>query len=179
MKITITGRKMELTDAIKDYTDKKMRKLSKFFHDDAEVYVTLVNERRDRQCVEATIHYRNTLFRVEDITDDMYASIDKAVAGLERQIRKNKTRLERRLRDGAFESAAIYEENTQVVETPAEELKIVRTKRIGKKPMNAEEAVLQMNLLGHDFFIFMNDATNGTSLVYRRKDGSYGLIEVE
>ncbi len=180
MKITYTARKMDLTDALKDYAEKKLHKLSKFFDDDAEIAVTFINEKKERQVAEATVHNRNTIYRVEDITTDMYVSIDKVVAGLERQIRKHKTKLEKRLRAGAFDPAPAPAENMHDVQEMQEhEYEIVRTKRIGKKPMSAEEAVLQMNLLGHDFFIYINDKTNDTNLVYRRRDGKYGLIEVE
>jgi len=173
MKTTITGRKMELTDDLKAYIEKKFAKLDKFFVDDSEVKVTLSVE-KDRQKLEATIYSKNMIYRVEEITSDMYTSIDKAVAAIERQIRKNKTRLEKRLRANSLVSDNVVE--------PIEEEKefnIVKKKLFITKPMSAEEAILQMNLLGHEFYVFENDISGKSNIVYKRKDNNYGLIEVK
>ncbi|MDR0405855.1 MAG: ribosome-associated translation inhibitor RaiA [Clostridiales bacterium] len=175
MNTTITGRKFELTQDLKAYVEKKFAKLDKFFGDDAEARITMAVE-KERQRVEATIHFRGTIFRAEEITSDMYNTIDKTVDAVERQIRKHKTRLEKRLKAGALSSSAF--ENAEPVEEE-KTFDIVKTKLFETKPMSAEEAVLQMNLLGHEFFVFAHDQSGKTSIVYRRKDRNYGLIEVK
>ena len=134
---------------------------------------------RGRHIAEVTVRNNGMFYRVTESTGDMYASIDSAVASIERQIRKNKTRLEKRLREGAFERE--YRPADAIL-TPEDEeepdYRIVRTKRFAMKPMTPEEAVLQMNLLNHEFFAFKNqDADNAFSVVYKRKNGGYGLIE--
>ena len=174
MKITITGRKIELTDSLREVTEKKIAKLSKFFSDDAEANVTLSVE-KDRQTVEATIFHGGMIYRAEETSTDMYAAIDRVVDVIERQIRKNKTRLEKKLRASAFEKAADFDDSFE----EEKEFNIVRTKRYSLKPMSPEEAILQMNLLGHEFYLFKNAETNGNNLVYKRKNGNYGLIEIE
>ena len=174
MKITITGRKIELTEGLKVHIEKKFAKMDRYFGEDADARVTLSVE-KDRQKVEATIHSADTIYRVEEITSDMYNTIDKTIDAIERQIRKHKTRLERRLRTGSldFTGGAVSE--------PVEEEKefnVVKRKEFNTKPMTTEEAVLQMNLLGHQFFIYKDDG-NKPNIVYKRKDGNYGLIEIK
>jgi len=171
MKTTIVARKLELTEGLKNYIEKKIAKLDRFFGDDAAAKVTISVE-KDRQKAEATIHCENTIYRVEETTSDMYVTIDKIIDDMERQIRKHKTRLERRLRTGSldFSFAPAVEEET--------EFNIVRKKAFTTKPMSVEEAILQMNLLGHQFFIFKADDSNKANLVYKRKAGDYGLIEI-
>ena len=138
---------------------------------------------KDRNQVEITIRSSGTIFRVSESTSDMHASIDAAVASLERQIRKNKTRLEKRLRKGAFERTvdATTEISSFVPDEPEEgEYHVVRTKTFPIKPMTRDEAILQMNLLGHSFFAFKNEDAGGAfAVVYRRNDGDYGIIEDE
>lgn len=170
MKITITGRKMAITEGIREAVTKKLSKLDKFF-DEAEANVTLRVE-KDTQIAEVTISSNGVLFRAEEGTEDMYRSIDALVPLLERQIRKNKTRLEKRLRMGGLDELPVEEA------APAEEYKIVRKKVFHSKFMTPEEAVLQMNLLGHEFFIFLNSETGRSAMVYRRKDKNYGLIDL-
>ena len=174
MKMKIIGRKTEVTDALEERVTKKIGKLSKFFPEDTVANVTLKVE-KNRQIVEVTIYYNNIIFRAEEENHDMYAAIDKVVDILERQIRKNKTRLKNRMHDSAFmmpqfDGEAFEEEK---------EFNVVKTKRISVKPMSVEEAILQMNLLGHEFFLFINDEDSNYTLVYKRKDGNYGTIEVE
>ncbi|MBR0278009.1 MAG: ribosome-associated translation inhibitor RaiA [Clostridia bacterium] len=173
MKVKISARKMDLTSGIKDYVEKKLAKLDKFFDESAEAKITMSVE-KNRQKIEATIYSKNTIYRVETVTSDMYATMDKVIDDIERQIRKNKTRLEKRLKKGAFtdESFSI---------TPVEEEKefnIIKTKSFITKPMSNEEAILQMNLLGHTFFVFKNAKTEHNNIVYKRKDGNYGIIEI-
>ena len=176
MKITITARKFELTDEIKERVEKRFAKLDKFFRDDAEARVTMSVE-KERQKMETTIYSQGMIYRVEEITTDMYTSIDKTVSAVERKIRKNKTRLEKRLRVGSLANAHEVAEVERVEEE--HEFKIVKTKLFEAKPMSAEEAVLQMNLLNHEFFVYENDVTGKANIVYQRKDKDYGLIEIK
>jgi len=173
MKVIITGRKIDISAGMRSYTEKKLQKLDKFFDDAADAQVTLSVE-KDRQTAELTIYFGGYVYRAEDTTEDMYASIDRSVDLIERQIRKNKTRLEKKLRGGAFDVP-----NEATIEMEEKEFKIVRSKKHALKPMSPEEAILQMNLLGHEFFVFHNDETDKIDIVYRRKDGNYGLIEAE
>ncbi len=173
MKVIITGRKIDISAGMRSYTEKKLQKLDKFFDDAADAQVTLSVE-KDRQTAELTIYFGGFVYRAEDTTEDMYASIDRSVDLIERQIRKNKTRLEKKLRGGAFDIP-----DEAAMESEEKEFKIVRSKKHALKPMSPEEAILQMNLLGHEFFVFHNDETDKIDIVYRRKDGNYGLIEAE
>ena len=175
MKTTIVSRKIELTDVMEAYINKKLAKLDKFFGDEADAKITITVE-KERQKIEATIHSHNTIFRVEEVTDDMYKTMDKIIDAIERKIRKHKTKLEKRYRHPSIDSLVPHDDYSDVVEE--KEFNIVKTKLIMTKPMSAEEAILEMNLLGHGFFIFKNDKTFGTNLVYKRKDGDYSLIEV-
>lgn len=171
MKFIIAGKKMEVTDAIRDKIEKKLGKLSKFFPEDTICHVTL-RMQKGRQTVEATINHNSMIFRAEEESYDVYASIDRVVEILERQIRKNKTRLEKRLREGAFHPTELDNELLE----EEKEFNIVRVKSVMVKPMSVEEAILQMNLLGHEFFLFKNADSQSIDLVYRRKDGNYGLM---
>lgn len=171
MKVRVTGRKMELQDKLIKIAKKKIDKLSKFFGDDAEVVMTF-SEQKDNKTVEMTIYSAGMIYRAEETCLDEYAAIDKVVDVIERQIRKNKTRLEKRLRDTAF---SVPDEKLEEEET---EFKIVKTKKHALKPMSAEEAILQMNLVGHAFFVFLNADTDEDNIVYKRRDGNYGLIEI-
>lgn len=172
MKITTTGRKIDITLGLKEYIEKKLSKLDKFFSEESTAQATL-SVQKDDHIIEVTIYHDGMIFRAEVRDADMYASIDRVVDVLERQIRKQKTRLEKRLREGAF---AEFEPSTDYVEE--EEFKIVKTKKYENKPMSVEEAILQMNLLGHEFYIFNNAETLDKEVVYKRKDGNYGLIEL-
>ena len=178
MKFTFTEKKIKVPDEVKEYAERKVGKLDRFFRGDSTAYITFSSE-RGRYRVEVTIENNGTFYRVSELTGDMHASIDSACATLVGQIRKNKTRLEKRLREGAFEKAADEEFLPQDV--PEEgEFTIVRSKRFPIKPMTAEEAILQMNLLEHEFFAFKNiDEGNAFSVVYRRNNGGYGLLSDE
>lgn len=173
MKVNITGRKLDITAGIRGYAEKKLTKLDKFFDDAAEAQVTLSLE-KGRQIAELTIFYSGYVYRAEDASEDLYASIDRTIDLIERQIRKNKTKLEKKLREGAF--TATFDEMPEAEE---KEFIIVKSKKHAIKPMSPQEAILQMNLLGHTFFVFHNDETDKTDIVYKRKDGNYGLIEAE
>ena len=182
MKYVFTDKKVTLPAKIHEYAEKKVGKLDRFFKEDATAAITFSVE-KDRNRVEVTIRSSGTIFRVSESTSDMHASIDAAVASLERQIRKNKTRLEKRLRTGAFERSvdASTEISSFVPDEPEEgEYHVVRTKTFPIKPMTQDEAILQMNLLGHSFFAFKNEDAGGAfAVVYRRYDGDYGIIEDE
>ncbi len=172
MKITTTGRKINVTDGLRSYTEKKLLKLDKFFNENSAAQVTL-SVQKDDHIIEVTIYHEGMIFRAEVRDADMYAAIDRVVDVLERQIRKQKTRLEKKLREGAFDSAdspAGYEEES--------EFRVVKIKKHETKPMSVEEAILQMNLLGHSFYVFSNAETLDKEVVYKRKDGNYGLIEL-
>lgn len=177
MKFKITGRKIDVTDGLRDRVFKRLGKLERFFNEGTEVHVTLEVE-KERQIVEVTIPYNGMIFRAEESNSDMYTSIDKVIDTLERQIRKNKTRLEKKLKENAFVVDTV---NNGITYEHDEEgaFDIVKTKRFAVKPMDLEEAILQMNLLGHQFFVFSDARTRVVNVVYRRKDGNYGLIEPE
>jgi len=178
MKFIFTEKKVKVPDEVKEYAERKVGKLDRFFRGDSTAHVTFSSE-RGRYRVEVTIENNGTFYRVSELTGDMHASIDSACATLVGQIRKNKTRLEKRLREGAFEKAADEEFLPQDV-PEAGEFTIVRSKRFPIKPMTAEEAILQMNLLEHEFFAFKNiDEGNAFSVVYRRNNGGYGLLSDE
>ena len=181
MKFVFTDKKVNVPNYIHNYAEKKVGKLDRFFKEDATASITFSVEKERLNKVEITIRSSGTIFRVSESTSDMHASIDAAVASLERQIRKNKTRLEKRLRTGAFERSvdASTEISSFVPDEPEEgEYHVVRTKTFPIKPMTQDEAILQMNLLGHSFFAFKNEDAGGAfAVVYRRNDGDYGIIE--
>ena len=181
MKFVFTDKKVNIPNYIHNYAEKKVGKLDRYFKEDATAAITFSIE-KDRNQVEVTIRSSGTIFRVSESSSDMRASIDAAVASLERQFRKNKSRLEKRLRQGAFERTVDEAEVASFVPDGPEEgeYKIVRTKTFPIKPMTQEEAILQMNLLGHSFFAFKNEDADGScAVVYRRNDGDYGIIEDE
>ncbi|MEG2010114.1 MAG: ribosome-associated translation inhibitor RaiA, partial [Oscillospiraceae bacterium] len=168
MKFTITEKKIQVSDELKQYAERKITKIDRFFRGDAEAFVTFSSE-RGRFIAEVTIENNGTFYRVSEITSDMHASIDSACASIERQIRKNKTRLEKRLREGAFE---MEPDPSYLAEPEEDDFKIIRNKHFPLKPMTIEEAILQMNLLEHTFFAFKNqDEDNTFAVVYRRKNG--------
>ena len=174
MKFQFSEKKVRLPGNVHAYAEKKVMKLARYFEEDASALVVFSVE-KNRNNVELTVRGAGTWFRAHESTSDMFASIDAAVGTIEGQIRKNKTRLARRLRQDAF--SRTVEETSFAVE-PEEQLDILRVKRFRFEPMTREEAVLQMNLLDHNFFAF-RDADNGDAfaVVYRRNDGGYGIIE--
>ena len=181
MKFVFTDKKVNIPNYIHNYAEKKVGKLDRYFKEDATAAITFSIE-KDRNQVEVTIRSSGTIFRVSESSSDMRASIDAAVASLERQFRKNKSRLEKRLRQGAFERTIDEAEVASFVPDGPEEgeYRIVRTKTFPIKPMTRDEAILQMNLLGHSFFAFRNEDADGSfAVVYRRNDGDYGIIEDE
>lgn len=175
MRISITGKNLEISDYLSDLVNKKVGKLERYFPQDAEVFVTLAVE-KNRHIVEVTIPYDGGIIRGEEITGDMYASIDNVLDKLEKQIIRHRTKLEKCLRSGA-----LREMESDLGEDEAEEEgpSIVRVKRFAIKPMSEEEAMLQIEMIGHSFYVFLNADTNQMNVLYRRKDGNYGLIEPE
>ena len=176
MKFNFFEKKLQLDPQVKDYAEKKVGKLDKFFNHESDASVTFSTE-RGRCRAEVTLKNNCMFYRASELTNDMYASIDSACALIERQIRKNKTRLEKKLRAGSLESEFAPAYIPTEEEPEEDEFKIVRTKRFSLKPMTTEEAILQMNLLEHEFFVFLNMEDNDSfSVVYKRKGGGYGLI---
>ena len=175
MKFQYSEKKVRLPGSVHAYAEKKVMKLARFFEGDAEALVVFSVE-KNRNNVELTVRGAGTLFRAHESTSDMFASIDAAVGTIEGQIRKNKTRLARRLRKDAFVRTA--EETSFVPDETEEDLSIVKIKKFSIKPMSRDEAVLQMNLLNHSFFAFRDEGNDGAfAIVYKRNDGGYGLIE--
>lgn len=172
MKLIVRGKNLDVTDALKDHVQKRIGKVDKYFEFDTDALVSLSVERGLHK-VEVTVGVNGMILRAEEATGDMYASIDMVVDKLERQIAKYKTRINRKARQGGG-----LREIAQLPKVDEEEdLEVVKTKRFVVKPMPVEEAILQMNLLGHDFYVFANPDNDDVSVVYRRKDGKYGLIE--
>ncbi len=169
MKVTIVGRKFNVTEDLKNLVEKKLSKFDKFFSDEATANVTMRSE-RNKEILETTIVYKGTMFRSEVAEDVITAALDKSVDIIERQIRKNKTRLEKRFK---VEKIPLFDE--EIIEE--DEIVISKTKQFRLSPMSAEEAVLQMNLLGHSFFLFKDEHTDAVNLVYKKANNEYGLIE--
>ena len=179
MKFTFTEKKVNLPRALHAYAEKKVGKLERYFKTDSEANLVFSVE-KDRNKVELTIRSGATILRVSESTSDMFASVDAAVTSMERQLRKHKTRLEKRLRQDAFERTVSEEDISSFVPDVVEEgeFEVVRTKKFSIKPMTVDEAILQMNLLGHDFFVYRSES-DVVSVVYRRKNGGYGLLETD
>ena len=174
MKFQYSEKKVKLPGNVHAYAEKKVMKLARFFEEEAEALIVFSVEKNSNK-VELTVHGAGTWFRASESTSDMFASVDAAVATIERQIRKNKTRLARRLRQDAFVRQV---EETSFVPEEEDELKLARIKQFAMKSMTREEALMQMNLLGHTFFAFRDEDNGGVfAVVYKRNDGGYGLIE--
>ncbi|MGE5396019.1 MAG: ribosome hibernation-promoting factor, HPF/YfiA family [Chitinophagales bacterium] len=176
MKFEVRGKNIELTDALRDYVEKRLSKLEKFIEDIKGAQVCLSVEGESHR-VEVTLPLNGIIIRGEEESQDMYSSIDLVVDKLEKQIEKYKTRIIKRYRGIGFKKNVVRDSGTLSEE--ADQFTIVRTKRFALKPMDVEEAVMQMNLLGHSFFVFFNASSDEVNVVYRRNDGNYGLIEPE
>jgi len=181
LNFNIRGENIEVTPAIREYVEGKIDKVGRYFNEDiqatANVNLKVYNDKQTK--IEVTIPMKNLTLRAEERHSDMYAAIDLIVDKLERQIRKYKTKVNRKFREreGVGAYFATIEAPDAPVATEEEEYNIVRTKQFDLKPMDQEEAVLQMNMLGHNFFIFTDADSMATNIVYKRKDGKYGLIE--
>ncbi|WP_146549628.1 ribosome hibernation-promoting factor, HPF/YfiA family [Rummeliibacillus suwonensis] len=183
LTFNIRGENIEVTPAIRKYVESKIQKLERYFNNDldatANVNLKVYNDKRTK--VEVTIPMKNLTLRAEERNSDMYAAVDLITAKLERQIRKHKTKVNRKFRDregvGLYFANVQSEKSATTVAESEDDFSIVRTKQFSLKPMDQEEAILQMNLLGHDFYIFTDAKSDATNIVYKRKDGKYGLIE--
>ena len=174
MRITVTGRNLEISDGWRAKIEKKVGKLDKYLHDDSEVQLRLSQEHGTRNTAEITIVFPGSILRAEETGTEMSACIDKVLDKIVRQIHRHRTRIEKRLRAGAFEAEA--PEVAAESEMP-EVHTVVRVKRFSVKPTSVEEAITQMEMLGHNFHLFLNEDTGTYSVVYRRVDGDYGLLE--
>ena len=177
MKYNITGRNLDVTDDLRSYVEKKFSKLSNYFSDETELFVTLSKTRGDEK-VEVTIPMKGTTVHAEETSQDMYASIDMLEEIVERQLRRNRKKLIERYQN-APSFSEFFTEDASDEDVEEETTRIVRSKRFAIKPMDPEEACFQMDMLGHSFYVFYNAETDLVSVVYKRKDGNYGLIEPE
>lgn len=173
MKFIISGKNIEVTEGLKTAVEEKIGKLDKYFTEDTEIHVTLSTQ-KDRQKIEVTIPMKGNIVRAEQESNDMYVSIDLVEEIIERQLRRYKTKIIERQQATVNLSKEFIEE-----EVDDEEIKVVRTKRFAVKPMDVEEACVQMELLGHNFFVFRNAETDEVNVVYKRKGNTFGLIEPE
>ncbi|SHH50325.1 ribosome hibernation-promoting factor, HPF/YfiA family [Clostridium grantii] len=176
MKIIVSGKNIAVTEGLRDAVESKLSKLEKYFVPDVEVHATL-SVQKSRHIIEVTIPFNGVILRGEESNEDMYVGLDLVTEKLIRQIRKQKTKLERRIHSG--DSLRYQVLNDYVKEEEEKEGKIVKTKRFAMKPMTDEEAMLQIEMLGHNFFVYKNGDTNEVNVLYKRKDGNYGLIEPE
>ena len=176
MKFVYTGKGMEVSESLKARVEKKLGKMERYFNQEAEANVRLKQQKGARNIIEITVSVGSLILRAEECSNDMYLSIDRAVDKLESQLRRYRTKLDKHLRDAKAEPVAelavedVYEEATYDV---------VRTKKFAVKPMSVEDAITQMELLGHDFFLFLNEEVDVMCVLYRRNDGSYGLLQPE
>lgn len=178
MKIIITGKGLEISDSLRARAEKRIGKLSRYFEENTEIQVRMVLERGGRNIVEITVlPYGGDILRGEVITDDMYKSVDRALEKIEAQIHRHRTKLEKRLKADAFVPTA--PEFMEAPESEEESPQLLRVKRFPVKPIEVEDAIHQMDMLGHSFFAFQNAQTGGICVVYRRNDGGYGLLEPE
>jgi len=184
MKVSILSRRFILKDSVKSWAEKKFSKLDRLFNENTEIKMTL-DEDKSGVKVEVTIYSSGIIYRAQVVNHDIFVAIDKAESIIKRQIRKNKTRLEKKLKHGAVsqiitelqEPATKFQYEDDYDDNEEYEFEVVRTKKFDVKPMSTEEAILQMNLLGHHFFVFQDDTKDKLNVVYKRHDGGYGLIE--
>ena len=175
MRFIISGKNIDVTPSLRNIIEQKLGKLERYFTPETEIIVTLSVE-KERQKIEVTIPIKGNIIRSEQVSDDMYVSIDLVEEVIERQLRKYKNKLIDKHQEGSGLRADIDDSEEEFEEG---EIRIVRTKRFGIKPMFPEDACVQMELLGHSFFVFSNAETDEVNVVYKRKDGTYGLIEPE
>lgn len=174
MRFIISGKNIDVTPGLKSTIEQKLGKLERYFTPTTEIIVTLSVE-KERQRIEVTIPMKGTIIRSEQVSDDMYVSIDLVEEVIERQLRKYK----KKIIDKHQEGGSLQQDYLDAPEETEDEIQIIRTKRFGMKPMFPEDACVQMELLGHSFFVFRNAETDEVNVVYKRKNGSYGLIEPE
>ncbi len=174
MNLVISGKNLDITEGLRSAVEEKISKLERYFTDSTEVHVTLSTE-KNRQKIEVTIPMKGSIIRAEEVSSDMYVSIDLVEEVIERQLRKYKNKLIDKAQNAAQLSRAFIEED----DYDEEQISIIRSKKFAIKPMDAEEACVQMELLGHDFFVFRNADTDEVNVVYKRQNNTYGLIEPE
>ena len=174
MKYIISGKNIEVTDGLRSAVYEKLDRLEKYFNEDTEVLVTFSVE-KDRQKMEVTIPIKGNIIRAEQVSDDMYVSIDLVTEVIERQISRHQNKLVDKAQSASYFQKSFIEEDIP----DDDEISIIRTKRFAVKPMDPEEACVQMDLLGHNFFVFRNSQTEEVNVVYKRKGNTYGLIEPE
>ena len=174
MKFVYASKDMQVSEALKSRVEKKLGKLERYFRDEPEATVRFKKQKGARNIVEITVNAGGTILRAEESSNDMYLSIDHAVDKLESQIRRHRTKLDKRLRESELEPVAV-----EAPEFEEQSYDVVRVKRFAVKPMGVEDAITQMELLGHDFFLFLNEANSELNVLYRRVDGSYGLLQPE
>ena len=173
MKVTITAKKMQIAPAFNEYAEKRLAsKLGKFFGDEADAKITLT-EFKNQIILELTVKYNSMIYRAEQLSDDKNDALDAVIDKIIRQIRKNKTKIEKRLKDSAFK------QNFTDTVPEQDNYEVIKHKKFEMRPMDPEEAVMQMELVGHEFFVFLNSQNDKVSVVYKRKNGNYGLIEPE
>ncbi len=178
MKVTFVERKVTLKDTFKEKFLSKLNKFDKIFDETAKATVT-ASQIKDTYILELTIFYNNAIFRVEQENEDCWTAMDEIIEDLKKQMRKYKTKIEKNIKRSSIEDAIPSFEDSSFDYEEEVEFEIARVKKVPVKPMSSEEAILQMNLLGHEFFAFRNAQTNNVDIVYKRKDGKYGLIETE
>ncbi|MCR5797756.1 ribosome hibernation-promoting factor, HPF/YfiA family [Eubacterium xylanophilum] len=174
MNLVISGKNLDITEGLRSAVEEKISKLERYFTESTEVHVTLSTE-KNRQKIEVTIPMKGSIIRAEEVSSDMYVSIDLVEEVIERQLRKYKNKLIDKAQNAAQLSRAFIEED----DYDEEQISIIRSKKFAIKPMDAEEACVQMELLGHDFFVFRNADTDEVNVVYKRQNNTYGLIEPE
>ena len=175
MEIIIRGDKIEVTEAMKKHINEKLKKIEKYLEKSDNVRATVaIKVKGHRQTIEITIPLKNFIIRSEETQDDFYAAVDKAVDIIERQIRKNKTKIKAKEAKTKYDFSIV-----DIEEDEEEESTIIKRKTVEVKPMDEEEAILQLELLGHEFYLFKNVDTNKEAVIYKRKNGGYGLIEAE
>ncbi|GAA0177719.1 ribosome-associated translation inhibitor RaiA [Clostridium sediminicola] len=175
MKITVSGKNIQITEGLRNAVENKLWKLEKYFKPEVEVSATL-SVQKSRHIIEVTIPFNGVILRGEEVNEDMYVALDVVTEKLIRQIRKQKTKLERRKYTG---DSLRYQVFSGISKEEEQEGKIVKTKKFAMKPMSDEEAILQLEMLGHNFFVYKNADTDDVNVLYKRKDGNYGLIEPE
>jgi putative sigma-54 modulation protein len=178
MRITVTGKNVEITNGLRSAVEKKLSKLERYFNPDVEAHATL-SVQNFRQIVEVVVPFGGAILRGEESNTDMYAAIDLVADKMERQVRKHKNKLNSRKYGDSLRFHSIPDFVNDLGKEDKPEPKIVRTKKFAIKPMSEEEAILQMELVGHSFFVFQNGDSSEVNVVYKRKDGDYGLIESE
>lgn len=174
MNLVISGKNIDITEGLRSAVEDKIGKLERYFTDSTEVHVTLSTE-KNRQKIEVTVPMKGSIIRAEETSTDMYVSIDLVEEVIERQLRKYKNKLIDKEQNAAHLNRAFIDEDAY----EEEEIQIIRSKKFAMKPMDPEEACVQMELLGHSFFVFRNSETEEVNVVYKRKDNTYGLIEPE